>query len=176
MFKEYLNVIDQNTKDFFKKNVIENLNFPFYFNTSELQPVKTSFCFFSHTILNRPETKSPNPINSDLYPYAVALFKKLSKKCKFKYKKIFRICLNLTFNNGHKQSATHLDHKFKYKQLILYLHVDDLKSYTYIYNKKKTELIKVKPTPYKVITWGHTDHYHMVPKKGYRLVLVYTYI
>ena len=176
MFKEYSNVIDQNTKDFFKKNVTENLHFPFYFNTSEFTEVKTNFYFFSHTILHRPENKFPNPINSDLYPYVVALFKKLSKKCKFKYKKIFRICLNLTFNNSHKRSATHLDHKFKHKQLILYLHADDLKSYTYIYNKKRTELIKVKPTPYKVITWGHTAHYHMVPKKGYILILVYTYI
>ena len=174
MFKEYLKAVDQETINFLKHNTVENLNFPFYFNLTEIKSKKNNFNFFSHIILHKPEDNIPNRINSNLHPYAIDIFNKLSKKCKFKYKEIFRICLNLTFNNGHKKSDIHLDHEFNHKQLLLYIHADDLNSYTYIQDKNKT--ITVKPIAQKAIIWGKLPHYHLVPQKGYRLVLVYTFI
>tara|TARA_Y100001972_G_C7490628_1_gene248848 strand:- start:78 stop:629 length:552 start_codon:yes stop_codon:yes gene_type:complete len=183
MIKEYLNVIDNETKEFLKKNVLHNLNFPYFLNHTEMDEgdskvtnKNNDFCFFTHAVLHRPEKKFDNPINSDIYPFTVKLFDQLSKKCKFKYKKIFRISFNLTFNNGNEKSETHLDHHFPHKQLIVYLHVDDLDSDTCIYNKNKTKITKVKPMPYKVVIWNGLYHYHMVPKKGRRLILIYTFI
>jgi len=174
MFKEYLNAIDKKTQNFFKKNIINNSNFPFYLNKTEIINKTNNFCFFSHTILHRPEDNLPNPINSKLYPFATNLLKKLSKKFKFKFKKIFRICLNLTINNGKEKSDVHLDHNFEHKQLIIYIHCDDLKSYTCI--KKDNKIVKIKPISNKVVMWGKLPHYHIVPKKGFRLVLIYTFI
>ena len=36
MIKEYLNVIDNETKEFLKKNVLHNLNFPYFLNHTEM--------------------------------------------------------------------------------------------------------------------------------------------
>ena len=178
MVREYLNVIDNKTKIFLKNNVLHNLHFPYFLNNTEIVDTgkHNGFCFFTHTVLHAPERKLDNPVNSPLYSFATKLFNQLSKKCKFKYKKIFRISFNLTFNNGNEKSETHIDHNFTHKQLILYLHVDDLNSDTCIYNKNKTKITKVKPKPYKVVIWNNLYHYHIIPKKGYRLILVYTFI
>ncbi len=173
MVKEYLNAVNKETIDFLKQNTVEHTKCPFYFNTSDLLN-NNNFYFFSHIIFHKPEVNKSNPINSPIYPHALKIFDGLSKQLKFKYKKIFRICLNLTFNNGHKKSETHLDHQFNHKQLLLYIHVDDLNSYTCIKDNNKT--IKVKPIPQKVVVWAKLPHYHLVPKEGYRLVMVYTFI
>jgi hypothetical protein len=174
MYKEYLNAIDKKTQNYLKKNIIDNINLQFYLNKTELMDKKSNFYFFTHIILHRPENNLSNPINSELYPFAKDLLQKLSKKFKFNFNKIFRICLNLTFNNGKQKSNIHLDHSFEHKNLIIYLHCDDLKSYTCI--KKDNKIIKIKPLPNKIAIWNKLPHYHIVPKKGFRLILVYTFI
>jgi uncharacterized protein (TIGR02466 family) len=46
MFKEYLNAIDKKTQNYFKKNIINNSNFPFYLNKTEIINKTNNFCFF----------------------------------------------------------------------------------------------------------------------------------
>ena len=36
MIKEYLNVVDNETKEFIKTNVLHNLNFPYFLNHTEM--------------------------------------------------------------------------------------------------------------------------------------------
>ena len=175
MFKEYNNILNKTEKNYLKSTIIDSNNFPFYLNETEIGKIKNNyFTFLSHIILHRSEDQKENRINSSLYEYTINLFKKISKKYKFKYKEIYRIALNLTFNNGKKKSITHTDHLYPHKQLLIYLHNDDLNSCTCILIKNKIK--KIIPTPNKGVIWDNFKHYQLIPKKGYRLVLVYTFI
>ena len=60
MCREYLNAIDKKTQNYFKKNIINNINFPFYLNKTEIENKINNFCFFTHIILHRPEDNLPN--------------------------------------------------------------------------------------------------------------------
>ena len=176
MIKEYKNILNKKEKDFFKKEVLDNVYFPFYLNFKSVK--EDYFPFFTHKILMRPEDveEGETRINSTYYNYFVKLFKNLSKRCKFKYKDILRICINFTFNSGEEKCPLHLDHPYSHKQLLIYIHNDDLNSFTFIYDKKEKKLIKkIKPTVNKGVVWNALPHYHLTPKKGYRMVLVYTF-
>ena len=99
------------------------------------------------------------------------IFSKFMSRIKVKYKECFRININLTFNNGHTQCPPHVDHKYKHKQLLIYLNknVDPL-SCTVIKDKK------YKPEYNTGILFDNVPHYHIVPKEGHRIVIVYTFI
>ena len=175
MFKEYKNIINKKEKDFLKSTIIDSNTFPFYLRTTEIVNAPNNyFPFLSHVVLHKPEDQKTNRINSSLYNYCTELFQRISKRYKFKYKEIYRIALNLTFKNGKKESLIHRDHPYPHKQLLIYLHTDDLKSCTCIFNKDKIK--KIIPTPNKGVMWDNLKHYHITPKKGYRLVLVYTFL
>ena len=187
MIKEYPNILNKKEKDFLKKAIVNSSSFSFYLNTSDVDsnfkfnnPKLNYFPFFTHTVLLRPEqsdnANKESRIHSNTYNFFTDLFSKLSKRCKFKYEEIFRININLTFNNGKEKSHVHVDHYFPHKQLILYLHSDDLNACTCIVNKKNKKIKKIKPSPNKAVVFdGELDHYHIVPKKGYRVVLIYTF-
>ena len=174
--KQYKNVLKKNEEKFFQEQVMSGNDCPFYLNTEDVGKSKRFFPFFTHIVLHRPEDSAVNKINSPSYNYLTKLFKNFSKRCNFKYNKIYRICFKITFNNGTKQSSTHLDHQFPHKQLILYLHIDDLKSHTCVYNKEETKIKKINPIPNSVAIWNNLKHYHITPTKGYRLVLIYTFL
>ena len=182
MIKEYENILNKKEKDFFKKEIISNINFPFYLNFKSVKSVEGSkdnyFPFFTHKILQRPEDvkTGESRINSTYYNSFVTLFNDLSKRCKFKYKELLRICINFTFNSGEEKCPLHVDHPYPHKQLLIYIHNEDLNSFTFIYDKKEKKLIKkIKPTVNKGVIWNSLPHYHLTPKKGYRVVVIYTF-
>jgi hypothetical protein len=177
MFKTYKNILSKEDLKRFNQEVIENNNFGWYLNTSSVRdyPTKSnfdSFLFFNHEILIRPENRNgANGVNSFLYPFMEEIFSKFMGRIKVKYSECFRIALNLTFNNGHTQCPPHLDHKFKYKQLLVYLNKDiDPSACTIVKDKKYA------PTFNSGLLFDNVVHYHMVPKKGHRIVAVYTFI
>ena len=179
MIKEYENILNKKEKDFFKKEIISNVNFPFYLNFKSVEGIKDNyFPFFTHKVLQRPEDvkEGETRINSTYYDYLFNLFNDLSKRCKFKYKDLLRICINFTFNSGEEKCPLHVDHLYPHKQLLIYIHNDDLNSFTFIYDKKEKKLIKkIKPTANKMVIWNSLPHYHLTPKKGYRIVVIYTF-
>jgi len=149
MIKKYKNILNKDEKFFFKKEVLDNPHFPFYLNKKCLEGVKTDyFLFFTHKILMRPEDVKEGSTrrNSHLYDYCTNLFDAISKRFKFEYKQLLRICINLTFNSGIKECAIHLDHQYFHKQLLIFLHTDDKNSFTLFYDKDSKKIIKkVKP-------------------------------
>ena len=180
MIKEYNNIFNEEQKDYLKQELILNSSFPFYFNQRSITKGKNRdyFPLFTHKILNRPEDveEEKNRINSNYYDYFADLFEDLSKRHKFKYKELLRICLNFTFNNGEEKCPIHVDHFYPHKQLLIYIHNDDLESFTFIYDKKGKKLLKkIVPTANKGVLWNGSPHYHLAPKKGYRIVLIYTF-
>tara|TARA_R100001082_G_scaffold103496_1_gene74230 strand:- start:4268 stop:4810 length:543 start_codon:yes stop_codon:yes gene_type:complete len=176
--KEFNNILNKKEKSFLKGELISSVNFPFYLNHTSVDHLKDYFPFFSHKILHRPEDLlgERKRINSPYYDYFTNLFKNISKRCKFKYKKLLRICVNFTFNSGEEKCPIHVDHVYPHKQLLIYIHNDDLNSFTFIYNKDGKKLIKkIKPSVNKGVLWNGSPHYHITPKKGYRIVLIYTF-
>ena len=182
MLKEYPNILKKEEKEFIKNNFLQNDAFSWYLNhidvdkDYEFNNIKKNYWpFFSHSILIRPKTLNDESIiNSNYYNYFSELFDKLSKRCNFTYNRILRLNLNFSFYNGIKRSNIHVDHPFPHKQILVYLHVDDLKSYTCIKINKKFK--KIKPTPNKAVVFDSYDHYQITPTKGMRIVLVGTFI
>lgn len=182
MIKEFNNILNKKDKEFIKTNIVQNAFFPYYLNYVDVDKnyqfdtiKKNYYPYFSHSILLRPKNIKDNPIiNSNYFDYFNNLFFKISKKCKFTYKKILRLNINFTFNNSMKKSNVHVDHPFSHKQMLLYLYVDDLKSYTCI--KLNNKIKKIKPTPNKAVVFDSYEHYQITPTKGMRIVLVSTFI
>jgi|TARA_R110000803_G_scaffold129715_1_gene196926 hypothetical protein len=177
MIKKHKNILSLKDLKKFEEQVSENTNFSWYLKHSSVDnyPSKTtfdSFLFFNHEVLIRPEHRNgTNGVNSFLYPFMEEIFSKFMNQIKVKYKECFRININLTFNNGHTQCPLHVDHKYKHKQLLIYLNknVDPL-SCTVIKDKK------YKPEYNTGILFDNVPHYHIVPKEGHRIVVVYTFI
>jgi len=178
MIKKYKNILSGDEKNFLKKQVLNNLHFPFYLNKSSMVDKKDYFPFLSHNILTRPEEgkKGDSRKNSPLHNYCTNLFNSISKRCKFEYKQLLRIAINFTFNNGVKASDIHLDHPYFHKQLLIYLHADDKNSFTLFYDKDGKKVIKkIRPEPNTGVISHTHPHSHLTPQKGYRVVLVYTF-
>ena len=178
MIKKYKNILSEGEKKFLKKQVLNNFHFPFYLGKSCIVGKNDYFPFLSHKILLSPEDvkKGDNRKNSPLHHYCTNLFNTLSKRFKFEYKQLLRICINFTFNNGVKACGIHLDHPYFHKQLLIYLHADDKNSFTLFYDKDEKKVIKkIRPEPNTgVISHSH-PHRQLTPQKGYRIVLVYTF-
>ena len=158
-------------------NVVLSDNFPFYYNQNALPYDKLGY--FVHNILIRPELRKENEsgINSSFYNFFEDLFKTFCNKNKINYNEILRMSVNLTFNNGDEKSEIHKDHNFSHKQLLLYLNdLEDAGGETYILNEDKKSVWKtVKPEKFKGVCFGWKYHYAVLPKKGIRVLAVFTF-
>jgi len=175
--KQFKNILNKDEQKYFKTQVLDNLYFPYYLS-KRISVDTDSFPYFNHKILMRPEEvkEGTDRRNSPHYNYVANLFNIISKRFKFKYKNLLRISINLTFNSGVKECAIHKDHDYPHKQLLIFLHVDDKNSFTIFYDKDCKKIIKrIKPENNTGIMADNQPHNHLTPKKGYRVVLVYTF-
>tara|TARA_R110002153_G_scaffold238243_2_gene392587 strand:+ start:331 stop:903 length:573 start_codon:yes stop_codon:yes gene_type:complete len=183
-FFETKNILTGKEVDFIKNNVMGN-NFPWYY-----QPVATTakFQFFTHTLVRRDNSE----ISSDHFYFFENIFNKFCYKHKLKVNKITRAALNLTNPSSYKHGDPHIDHDFKHKVFMLYL--NSVEGNTIIFDKKHTkgqsntiplEIIKepfkkineIKPEFGKAVCWdGNYYHSASYPKKGRRVVAVFTFI
>lgn len=171
-------IIDDN---FLKPNHIEYIKwinnsyaFPFYHKTKILHDSKDYNGFFEHIILKTGEDKW----NSDNHIFFEGIFDDFAKKHKIKYDKFFRASVNLTYNNGiHDRCPVHVDHEFPHKQLLVYLNdPQDKNSKTIILNKKQDKILKeIAPKQFRGVMFESSPHYHIMPKKGERIVFVITF-
>tara|TARA_Y100001937_G_C6971674_1_gene263587 strand:+ start:125 stop:631 length:507 start_codon:yes stop_codon:yes gene_type:complete len=93
------------------------------------------------------------------------------KKHNIKLKKIHRMAINITFNNGFvKEIPLHTDHDFPHKQVIFYL--NDSTGNTDIPFYKKS----ITPKENTAIIFDDKDHKHYFPDFGVRVVCVFTFV
>tara|TARA_R100000988_G_scaffold56206_1_gene28062 strand:- start:52 stop:579 length:528 start_codon:yes stop_codon:yes gene_type:complete len=174
-----MNLIED--KDFLKKENIDFIesiilgnNFPFFLSKNTVG--KDNNSFMSHVVLNRiEERENTNGINSPYYSYFINILNEFTKKNNIKYKEVLRIAVNFSYNNNSKCSPIHLDHEFPHKQLLVYLNtVKD--AFTVIYDKSKNKILKkIIPIKYKGVCFDSLPHAGFFPKKGEKIVIVYTF-
>jgi hypothetical protein len=158
----------------FIENTILKSNFPFYYQNYSIPNDKNEI--LTHVVIKGPEYRKQNETFSDsnYLNIFIDILNTFCKKNNILVNEIYRIGVNLTFNNGVKKCQTHIDHDFPHKQLLIYLNdIKDKNSYTVLINKKKIK--KIKPVKYKGICFDNVPHYHYYPKKGARIVAVFTF-
>lgn len=156
----------------FIDNVILSNNFPYKYRTQCVPGDGNSFMV--HNALERP--KKGERIQSNYFEQLGQILISFCRKNNIELNEILRTAVNLTFNNGSKQSPDHVDHDYPHKQLIVYFNdCKDKNSYTVILDKNKKILKKVKPKQYKGVCFEALPHYAVFPKKGERIIGVYTF-
>lgn len=137
-------------------------------------------CLFEHCILVRKENRDsvgapPNGINSNWADLFINIFQDFCAKEKITQTELYRISVNLTFANGYKQCRQHQDHPYDHRQLIVYLNNADPISKTIILNNKNKIIKKITPKENTGVFFDNKPHYHIYPKKGYRMVAIFTF-
>jgi len=163
------NFLNSQQKDFIENFILKN-RFPYYIQPCTLE--EDTIPILAHTCKRRNEEW--NTPNKEVF---INILNSFCFKHKIKYKDIIRCSVNLTFYTGVDAAGIHVDHPGKkHSQLIVYCNdPEDKKSFTVICNKKKKPIKKIKPEQFKGIYFGDNPHYHFYPKKGFRVVLVYTF-
>ena len=120
---------------------------------------------FTNDILDRKGKRDKN------YNFFKSLLISIVKKHNLKIKKIHRMAINITFNNGFiKEVPLHTDHDFPHKQVILYLNDSTGNTDIPFYNKSIT------PKENTAIIFDDKDHKHYFPEYGVRVVCVFTFV
>ena len=104
------------------------------------------------------------------------LLENFAKKNNIPSGEFLRCSINFTFADKNERSEIHQDHDFPHKQLIIYLNESDKKATTVILDDdKKTVLKEIEPEQFKGVCFENKPHYLNYPKKGYRVICVYTF-
>ncbi len=176
-FIEDKNFLEKDQINFLENEILTDC-FPWYHHSDCV--VGDNLSNLQHIVKIRPEVKKENDpeYNSVYGEKFYNMFLTFCKKNNISFKKIFRIALNYTYNNGAEFCSTHLDHHFPHKQLLIYLNDPlDKKTKTVILDDdEKTILKEVMPEKYKGICFENKPHYMFYPKIGYRIVIIYTFI
>ena len=173
------NFLDEKSKLFIEEVVLGDY-FPFYIqkNTTDQDVVSNNF-FLSHRVVARPEenSESVSIITSDFHQEFFKIFELFTNKNNIQHNQIHRCSVNLTFKVNAIACPIHNDHDFEHKQLLIYLNdCDDKESKTVLLDKKAKSIIEeIPPEQYKGVCFDSCPHFHYFPKKGKRVVLVYTF-
>ena len=142
---------------------LDNHEIQFYFSPLAVNKGDGGFHFCSEP-LNRLGKRTKH------YSFFKSLLTNILKKHNLKAKKIFRIALNITFNNGYiNEVPFHLDHNYPHKQLLLYCNDSTGDTIIPYFNKSIT------PKENKAIIFDGIEHKHYFPDKGVRIVCVFTF-
>jgi hypothetical protein len=173
-YKEDKNFLSQIQKQKWE-NLLNNFSFPFYLDDAKAD-FPNQYTYLSHILLHRSQDQKPflGSFNSEHAPYFVSLLHSFCKKNNIVVAKIHRMAINLTFNLGKIKPHIHTDHEHDYYHLLIYLNDCDPKACTIILNKKKKIIKRIQPEKYKGVCFNKHYHYHLYPKKGCRIVAVYT--
>jgi hypothetical protein len=163
------NLLSFKDKQYIKKNILSD-SLPWYHNEEAVKG--DGYWFYSHILIQRIEHGG-----GECSPHSrffIDLFNKFCEKNNIKYNKIFRCCLNTNFPNEFK-SIAHTDHSFDYKHLLIYLN-NFTKGETILLKKdKKTIDHIIKPKTNMAVSFPKCWHIGTSPKKGRRVVAVYTF-
>ncbi len=172
-YVESENFLSKQNIDFIEKTILNN-NFPYKYRTQCVPGDGNSFLV--HNVLDRPEHRAN--AQSKQTPYLEDVCQILISFCRknnIKLKEILRAAINFTYNNGKDKSPAHVDHDYPHKQLIVYLNDCDKKAHTVILDNNNKILKKIRPKKYKGVCFEALPHYAIFPKKGHRVIGVFTF-
>tara|TARA_R100000995_G_C3451996_1_gene108636 strand:+ start:250 stop:825 length:576 start_codon:yes stop_codon:yes gene_type:complete len=167
------------------KELIEKAELPFFMGPAFGKNI--NYPYLCHTILRRPEDitetnsvfnskySTETKFNSKFADIFLEFLFAFCDKNKIKVNKVFRIGINLTFNIGVERCPVHCDHDFDHKQLIIYLTNPDKNATTILLNKKNKIVYEITPKKYKGVVFDKCNHYMRYPKKGARIIAIYTF-
>jgi len=160
----------------FKKEVLD-CYFPWCWTADSVQdendnPHKNPIPVFTHTIVKRPL----DPPDYNLYPKQTSAYVNIANSILqqiFLYNKInvecvFRIGVNLTIPViGSEKTLPHVDHDFPHKNLLIYLNGGDGDTVCggESFSPKEDAIIVFEG-----------EHYHYLPSKSRRVVLICTFM
>ena len=162
------------------KNFIDNIvlgdNFPYYMCNHSIKGDNKYLLY--HILLRRKEDRKENEMfNSAFYSEFLSIIDSFVKKHKIKVKEVLRMSVNYSFNNTYKKVASHTDHDFKHKQLLICLNDPaDKNSKTVILNNKNKIFKSISPKQYQGICFDGVPHYNFLPRFGNRIMFVSTFI
>lgn len=163
------NLLSSKDKNYINKNILDQ-SFPWYYHREAVEG--DNYWFYSHSIIRRVELGGgESSIHSKFF---IDLFNKFCKKHKIKYKQIFRCSLNTNFPSNIK-SLPHMDHEFDYNHLLIYLSDFTAGETILLKDDKKTIAHTLKAKTYRSVSFSKCWHIGTSPKKGRRVVLVYTF-
>ena len=171
--------------------VIEKSELPFYMGPA-FHSLK--YPYLSHVLVKRPEDRRGDPgkrnVDDITYPSkytAVNQFNSIHAdtfleflfafcdKYEIKVNQVFRASINLSFNIGLKKCPSHVDHEFDHKQLIIYLNDCDKSAKTVLLTDDNKISDTITPEKYKGVLFKTCKHYLVYPKKGCRIIAIYTF-
>ena len=177
IYIEDKNFIDKNEIKLINK-VLYDVNTPWYLqpfaeDKNKLNPL------FTHSIIRRPEDRDEDELFKSSPEHRgifIHLLTKFCKKNNYKLDEMLRCAINFTFDNNTEKCGVHQDHDRPYHQLLIYLNEADENAKTIVLDDdEKTVLKEIKPEAFKGVLFDGKPHYHYFPKKGFRIVVVYTF-
>lgn len=135
--------------------------------------------FLSHGVVLRPEAcDGVSKVVSEYNKEFFKIFELFTNKHNIDHSQMYRCSVNLTFPTGNIACPIHRDHNFEHKQLLVYLNdCADKESKTVILDEDKVKITnEISPKQYRGICFDSSPHFQYFPKKGIRIVLVYTFI
>ena len=128
-----------------------------------------------HTAVTRPEGHDPSypVVNSSESTALLEILYDFVEKHKINCTRILRCAVNISFNNGFEKTASHVDHKYKHKSLLVYC-TDNPEASTVL--EKDNKIYKqVETKKYRGLYFEDYKHYLKYPKKDIRVVIVFTF-
>ena len=133
--------------------------------------------FLSHVLLHRQEEEdNPKKLISTHFEFFMEIFHRFMMENNLTYTKLYRANLNLTWHNGTKHTAPHLDHDWPHNNFIMYLTPCE-QGHTLVWPDDFSTTYMLPCVQYTAATFKAHWHAHRYPEpKAKRLVFVVTYI
>lgn len=152
------------------KNIILSNHFQWSWGESTNISKECDFPFLSHCVVRRPmETGYLYPVpECQMAPKFNYVLGQIVDANKLDVKSVLRINCNLTFPCGEdKKTPKHVDHCFPHKNLLIYLNDTDGDTVCgeFSFTPKEDSIILFEG-----------EHYHFLPTKNKRVVIVVTYV
>ena len=171
-YVESENFLSKRNLDFIENTILSN-NFPYKYRTQCVPGDGNTFLV--HNALERPEKRKSKAIMSDHFEEIGQILQSFCRNNNIQLNEILRAAINFTYNNGSQKSPAHVDHDYPHKQLIVYLNDCDKKAHTVILDEKGKILKRIQPKKYKGVCFESLPHYAVFPKKGHRIIGVFTF-
>jgi hypothetical protein len=172
---EDYNFLSSEQKLYLEESLIsEKMSFKLATSAAELND--NGYHFINHILISEDRTKQQRYYEKNLEEVEVFsnILKTFCNKNYIKLNNIFRIAVNITFNNGFvSKCPIHNDHLYDHKQVLLYL--NDATGDTVICDDSNKPVIISSPQKYKAIAFSKQPHYHYFPTYGIRCVAVFTF-
>tara|TARA_R100001015_G_C4632446_1_gene195997 strand:- start:2693 stop:3226 length:534 start_codon:yes stop_codon:yes gene_type:complete len=166
------NFLSDENKKYINEFVLAN-NYPYYITNNSIG--NDNHEFLAHVAVVRPENRNPNfkSVNSTEAVPLLEILNDFIEKNNISCTRILRCAVNLSFNNGFKRTLSHVDHKFNHKSLLVYC-TDNPDAKT-VLEKKGKKFKEVLTKKYRGLYFENYNHYLTYPKKGMRVVIVFTF-